>query len=56
MGRKLLIRLLLNRKNKFFDFVTIKGQNYLVDIHVHEPGDKFINRMEKALHRQGLND
>lgn len=53
MLRKLLVRLLLCGKKEFFDVVEINGCNYIMDIHVYEPADKFIARAEKALQEQG---
>lgn len=54
--KKVLLYFLLGRKHKIFHFVKIRGKNYLIDIHPHEPADEFVDRLEKDLHEQGLND
>lgn len=55
--RKLVIRLLLGwKKKEIFELVSLKDSFYVLDIHLHEPADEFVGRMEKALQEQGMKD
>ena len=55
MLKKLLVRLLLGwRKKGVFDLVWLAGKPYLIKIHLYEPAEEIISKMEKALQRQGL--
>lgn len=42
--RKLLVRLILGRRNKYFDVVEMKGKPYKVDICPYESSEDLIKR------------
>lgn len=53
--RKLAIRLLIGwKKSEISDIVLLGGKAYQLRIHLYEPADEFVERMEKALQEQGL--
>lgn len=53
MFRRLLVILFLGNKEECYRVIRIKGSLYMVCVRRYEPADNFINRMEKALQKQG---
>lgn len=51
--RRLLVILFLGNKEECYRVIRIKGSLYMVCVRRYEPADNFINRMEKALQKQG---
>lgn len=53
MFRRLLVILFLGNKEECYRVIRIKGSLYVVCVRRYEPAENFINRMEKALQKQG---